>query len=276
VQLADTGAGIDPATLNLTNVKIRRTSDQQFINANINTDAAGAAITIQPPRCWPRSRNTRSASQRLEGHQRQRVWCRSARSFTTGPTSGAGHGHHLLQDEPGRLDHRPYTSLAWGPDNKLYAARLRGASCASPSRLDRTLERPRLQHRQHATTARRAFIIGMEFDPAATASNPILWVSHSKATDLDLQKRPDWTGKISRLIRPGPRDVPDYVVRPAAPRARSPDQPAQVRPGRRALRQQPSMNAMGAPDPAWVRADHPLSGAMLRMDLSKITARQSM
>ena len=48
VQLADSGAGIDPATLNLTNVRVRRTSDNQFINANINTDAAGAAITIQP------------------------------------------------------------------------------------------------------------------------------------------------------------------------------------------------------------------------------------
>src|SRR5688500_16063506 len=48
VQLGDSGAGIDPATLNLTNVRIRRTSDNQFINANVNTDAAGASITIQP------------------------------------------------------------------------------------------------------------------------------------------------------------------------------------------------------------------------------------
>jgi hypothetical protein len=27
------------------------------------------------------------------------------------------------------------------------------------------------------------------------------------------------------------------------------------------------MNAMGAPDTAWVRSDHPLSGAVLRVDI---------
>src|SRR5687767_29472 len=48
VQLAQSGSGIDPATFNLTNVRIRRTSDNQFINANLNLDAGGAAITVQP------------------------------------------------------------------------------------------------------------------------------------------------------------------------------------------------------------------------------------
>src|SRR5262245_52292323 len=44
VQLAVSGSGIDPNTLNTNNVKLNRTSDGQFVNANVNIDAGGAAI----------------------------------------------------------------------------------------------------------------------------------------------------------------------------------------------------------------------------------------
>ena len=274
VQLADTGAGIDPATLNLTNVKIRRTSDQQFINANINTDAAGAAITIQPTALLASfTQYTISVTSGLKDTNGNAFVPFSA-SFTTGNQSPAQDPDIIFsKTSQSASTNRPYASLAWGPDNKLYAGTLDGRIVRfTVNSTTGALSAPETFSTVNNSNGETRFIIGMEFDPAATASNLILWVSHSKATDLDLPEAPDWTGKISRLSGPGLGTYQDYVVGlPRSVRDHLTNQP-KFGPDGALYVSQPSMNAMGAPDPAWVRADHPLSGAILRIDLSKITS----
>src|SRR5437763_9606074 len=42
------GTPIDVNTLNTDNVKLNRASDGQFVNCNINTDAGGAVVVMQP------------------------------------------------------------------------------------------------------------------------------------------------------------------------------------------------------------------------------------
>src|SRR4051794_23049475 len=127
VQLADTGAGIDPATLNLTNVRVRRTSDQQFINANINTDAAGAAITIQPTALLASfTQYTISVTSGLKDTNGNAFAPFSA-SFTTGSQSPAQDPDIIFsKTSQSASTNHPYSALAWGPDNKLYSGTLDG------------------------------------------------------------------------------------------------------------------------------------------------------
>ena len=112
-------------------------------------------------------------------------------------------------------------------------------------------------------------IIGLTFDPSATADNLILWVSDNvtyKGSFVD-----DWTGKIAKLtgsnlqnydavIEGLPRSVRDHETNSIA---FGPDGALYVSQG--------SNNAMGAPDTAWGnRAERLLSAAVLRLDVSKL------
>src|SRR5688572_26204430 len=117
VQLADSGAGIDPATLNLTNVRVRRTSDNQFINANINTDAAGAAITIQPTALLASfTQYTISVTSGLKDTNGASFVPFSA-TFTTGSQAPAQDMDIIFSKTNQTASaNRPYASLAWGPD----------------------------------------------------------------------------------------------------------------------------------------------------------------
>ncbi|MEA2710872.1 MAG: large repetitive protein [Phycisphaerales bacterium] len=274
VQLASSGAGIDPATLNLTNVKIRRTSDQQFINANVNTDAAGASITIQPTALLAAfTQYTISVTSGLKDTNGNAFVPFSA-TFTTGAQVPAQDPNIVFSKaDQAATANRPYASLAWGPDNKLYAGTLDGHIVRyTVNSATGALSAPEQFNTVNANNSTTRFIIGMAFDPASTAGNLILWVSHSEATNLELPEAPDWTGKISRLSGPGLGTYQDYVIGlPRSVRDHLTNQP-KFGPDGALYVSQPSMNAMGAADPAWVRADHPLSGAILRIDLSKITS----
>lgn len=110
-------------------------------------------------------------------------------------------------------NNRPYASLAWGPDNKLYAGTLDGRIVRfTVDSNNGTLSAPETFQTVNNNNSTTRFIIGMEFDPASTAGNLILWVSHSEATDLDLPEAADWTGKISRLSGAGLGTYQDYVI----------------------------------------------------------------
>ena len=275
VQLADDGAGIDPATLSLSNVRVRRTSDNQFINATINTDAAGAAITIQPTALLSAytqyTISVTSGLKDLDGN----AFVPYSATFTTGGQTPAQDTDIIFsKTNQAASANRPYASLAWGPDNKLYAGTLDGRILRfTVNASTGELSAPETINTVNNHAGETRFIIGMEFDPVATADNLILWVSHSKATDLDVPEAPDWTGEISRLYGPSLASMNDYVVGlPRSVRDHLTNQP-KFGPDGALYVSQPSMNAMGAPDAAWVRADHPLTGAILRIDVSRISSR---
>jgi hypothetical protein len=115
-------------------------------------------------------------------------------------------------------------------------------------------------------------VIGLAFDPGAPAGTLVLWVTHGASA---LQDAPDWSGKLSKLTGPDlagyqdvvvnfPRSSKDHMTNSIAFRA---GQPGVL------YINQGSMSAMGAPDNAWaLRAEHLLSGAVLRVDTSLITS----
>jgi len=270
VMLVNVGHGIDPATANTDNVKLNRTSDNQFVNANITIDGAGGAITIQPTAML--AANTQYTVAVTSGLKDTSgaSFAPFTMRFTTGTQVPAQDGNIVFsKTTQASSTGRRYSSLAWGPDNKLYAGTLDGQILRFSVGSGGTLGSPEVFTTVNTNNGENRFIIGMEFDPASTAGNLILWVSHAQGV---LEDADDWTGKISRLSGPNLATYQDYVVN--LPRSVRDHLTNQIHFGDDGAIyfSQPSMNAMGAPDTAWVRADHPLSGTVLRVDLSKITS----
>jgi glucose/arabinose dehydrogenase/cytochrome c551/c552 len=161
-----------------------------------------------------------------------------------------------------------YTSLAIGPDGKLYGSTVKGLIVRFALNADGTTGKPEVFTALQKANAEPRLAIGLVFDPRSTASDLIVWVSHTQDT---AEHVPDWTGKITRLSGPNLDHVQDYVVE--LPRSTNdhltnslafgPDGALYVTQGSNA--------AMGAADSGWGdRAEHVLNAAVLRIDLAAI------
>jgi hypothetical protein len=165
---------------------------------------------------------------------------------------------------------RQYTGIAVGPDNKVYAGTLAGEIVRFPINADSTLGTAEVISSLQTANGGNRTVIGLLFDPAATAGNPILWVSHSGP---GLSGSADWLGKITRMSGANLQTVQDYVV--GLPRSTRDHMTNGItwRPGEPGVMYvvQGSNSAMGAPDNAWGnRPERALTGAVLRIDLNLI------
>ncbi len=270
IQLVN-GAGVDVNTLNLNNVKINRSSDGLFVNANLNTDAGGGVIVMTPTALL--SANTQYTIKVEAGLKDTdgNAFTAYTAKFTTG-TAGPVVDPDIVFNKTNQATSVgfQYTSVAWGPDNKLYAGTLDGQILRFSVGADGTLGTPEVFNTVNTGSGDTEFIIGLEFDPASTASNPILWITHSVASDLTQNSAPDWTGRLSRVSGANLQNYQDYVIGlPRSVRDHVADQ-LHFGPDGALYFDMPSMNSMGEIDAEWNRNDHPLSGAVLRVDLSKI------
>ena len=103
-----------------------------------------------------------------------------------------------------------FTSVAMGPDDKLYAATLDGFIHRFTLDGDGTTGAPQvIDSVRTANGGGARTIIGLAFDPAATATNPILWITDNDPAFSDAA---DWTGRVSRLSGSDLQDVQDVVV----------------------------------------------------------------
>ena len=164
---------------------------------------------------------------------------------------------------------KPFTSVAVGPDGKLYAGTLAGEVVRFPLNPNGTTGTAEvITSLQAANGGSQRMLIGLAFDPAATAGNLVLWVTHSAYA---FTGGPDWTGKVTRLSGPNLATVQDYVVGlPRSARdhltnglAFGPDGALYFLQG--------SNTGMGAPDAVWDnRPERKLTAAVLRMDPTAI------
>ena len=169
-----------------------------------------------------------------------------------------------------------YTSLSVGPDGKLYAATLTGRIYRYTIAANGTLTAPQAIDtvRTHATAAAwsgapNRTVIGLAWDPAATATNLKLWITDNQAyLGADV---PDWTSAIATLSGP---DLASYTaVVTGLPRSVKDHESNSLawRNGRLYLTQG-SMNAMGATDATWKRPEHLLSAAVLELNPAALPA----
>ncbi|MDX6681109.1 MAG: hypothetical protein QOG94_1148 [Solirubrobacteraceae bacterium] len=273
VRLPNVGAGVDPATLTASTVRLVRNSDGAAVTANRNTTGGGDAIVLQPTGLLQANTTYRveitSGVKDVSGA----AFLPFDSSFTTGSSSGGGGGSIHAQFDQIPLptaQGQSFTTLTMGPDDKLYAATIDGNIYRFPVAGDGALGDPQVISSVVAAAGGPRTILGLAFDPAATASNPILWITND---EFAFDNATDWSGKITRLSGANLETVEDYVV--GLPRSVRDHQTNSVAfgPDGALYVTQGSNSATGAPDSAWgMREEHVLNAAVLRIDTGAITA----
>jgi hypothetical protein len=162
---------------------------------------------------------------------------------------------------------KKYSSLTVGPDGKLYALRLDGV-----------VERFVINHTTGMLTGLQAIntlvkkrgirsAVGIAFDPKSTASNLILYVTHSSG---GLSGAPEFDGNLSRLQGPNleteellitrlPRSKRDHLINSIA-----------FGPDGALYMSQGSNSSAGLYDDDWQQEESLLAGTVLRLDLNKL------
>ena len=162
-----------------------------------------------------------------------------------------------------------YTAVKIGPDGRLYAAADDGRIFRFPIRDDSTLDPPTIINSIPKAEGTQRLLIGLSFDPAATADNPVLWASHSFGAVNDV---PEWTGKISRLRGKNLEIDEDVVLNlPRSIHDHSTNQ-LDFGPDGALYIPQGSNSSCGAPDEYWGnRPERLLNASILRLDVRKVT-----
>ncbi|GAB2976811.1 Ig-like domain-containing protein [Saccharothrix stipae] len=266
---------VDAATLSSTSVRLTRVSDGTAVPANVITSGGGDVINLSPlaplAPATPYRFSVTSGVRDVAG----RAFRPFSSVFTTG--AGPGGGPVAFRQVFGVATGAPFTSVAFGPDGRLYAATFTGQVHRFPVHADGTLGAATVIEtvRAHATAAGlpgapNRTVIGLAFDPASTAAAPVLWVTDNYG---GTSNAPDWSGKVARLSGPDlgvytevvtdlPRSIRDHESNSLA---FGPDGGLYLAQG--------SMNAMGAPDTTWGnRAERLLSAAVLKIHPARLPA----
>ena len=270
VELPNGGYVVDAKTVKPETVKLFRTADRREVPAAVNTSGGGDAIVLRPTE--PLEPNTQYTFEVNAGVRDTAgaAFNYFAARFTTAADAGAPVELPVAFERVAlpAADGEMYTSLAFGPDGRLYAATMDGRVVRFAVRPDGTLGDAQTIPTVAKYNNGPRLVTGICFDPAATRENPVLWVSHGQ---LVLKEATDWTGKISRLSGAGLTEYQDYVVGlPRAVRDHLNNQPV-FGPDGALYFCQASNTAMGAPDERWgMRPEHALTAAVLRLDVAKV------
>ena len=267
---------VDPATLTAATVTLRRVSDGAPVPANLVTSGGGDTVNLSP--VAPLAPGTLyrfdiTAGVRDVAGNAFLPW---SSVFTTGAGGGGTAGVSFTQVK-GVATGKSFSSVTTGPDGKLYAATLDGYIYRWSINADGTLSGQQVIDtvRQHASAAGsfgapNRTVIGLAFDPASTASAPILWVTDNPEF-VGTYDLPDFSSSVARLTGPAlatytevvahlPRSVKDHETNSLA---FGPDHALYLTQG--------ANNAMGAPDSTWGnRPEHPLNAAVLRLDPTRL------
>jgi glucose/arabinose dehydrogenase len=270
LELPNGGRVVDGKTVSLNTVKLFRTADRREVAAVVNTSGGGDAIVLRPRD--PLEPNTQYTFE-INSGVRDTAGA-SFQYFASKFTTAAG---ATVTEMPVAFDRVPlasgdgemYTSLAFGPDGRLYASTMDGRVVRFNVLPDGTLAAAQTIPTVAAHNGGPRLVTGICFDPSSTPQQPVLWVSHGQ---LVLKEATDWTGKISRLSGADLGEYRDYVIGlPRAVRDHLNNQPV-VGPDGALYFCQASNTAMGAPDERWgMRPEHALTAALLRLDPARVS-----
>lgn len=272
--------GIDNSTIKSENVFLRELPSGTLVPANVNGTGGGDAITLVP-----------TASLKLNTEYEFSITSNvkdlSGASFvpyssifkTTNVPSGEISNVRFTQVKMPTITGK-HSSLQKGPDGKLYATTIEGLIKRFTINTDGTLSNEEILYALQDPDStgpiapQQRLAIGFTFDPKATATNLVAYVTHSSYTFLNA---PNWDGQISRLSGPNlekvetlvtglPRSSKDHLTNSLA---FGPDGALYFTQG--------SLSAMGRADRTWNdRNEAYLSGALLRLDLDKLETNQTL
>lgn len=261
--------GVNSSTLKK-NVSLTRQSDGKIISANVNTTGGGDAIVLTPLTLLDRNTtyvfNVTSGVKDTKG----RSFTAYTAKFTTG-TAGGVSNPNIRFDQVRMTNGTGYawTSVAIGPDHRLYAGTYTGYIVRYDILDDGTLGASKtIKTVINNNGGDNRLITGMVFAPGKTGGKLSLFVSHGQSSLLGSE---NWSGKISKIYGSNlqkysemvinlPRSYKDHLTNQSS---LGPDGALYVAQG--------SQTAMGAPDSAWgQRKEQLLSGAVLRLDFKKL------
>ncbi|WP_161889490.1 Ig-like domain-containing protein [Pontibacter russatus] len=267
------GKSLDVSTANTATVKLFAVTGSglsQVSGTAVNTTAAGDAITLSAALNASTTYEFQISDQvkDLNGYAiipfKSRFTTTSSAPDTPTDLEGVSFTMKTLVDNG--FGSYGFTTLVIGPDHRLYAVSSGGKIERWDINADGTI-RNHVTISPFGTTQR--LLIGFHFDPSATATNLIAWISHSSAA---YNAVPDWTGKITRinLSNPSSPQLKDYVIN--LPRSYKDHSTNSIDfgPDGALYFTQGSNTAMGAPDAAWGnRPERLLTAAVLRLDIAR-------
>ena len=281
VSLPNDGRTINPHSLppeRPDTVRLVRFGDRRPVPARVNTTGAGDAIVLKP--LEPLEPNTQYSFEVTPGvvDTSGAPFVYYSARFTTVAGSKPEQFPFAFERvslptatgaSQGDMAH-VYTCVAMGPDDRLYLAAFDGRILRFDIAADGTLSEPTTFDTVPANNGGPRLVTGFAFDPASTARDVVVWVSHGQ---LSIERSDDWTGKISRLSGPELKDYADAVVNlPRGTKDHLNNQPV-FGPDGALYFSQASITAMGAPDRVWGwRPERLLSAALLRLDPKKLPA----
>ncbi len=274
VFLPTSEAGVDEATLTPDTVRLVKVSDGTAVAATRGTSGGNDVITLAPTA--PLVPNTQYRFEVTDGVKDEAgaAFVPFSSTFTTGAgdvgpppdLSEVAFEQVALPTAAGTQ----YTTLVMGPDDKLYAATNNGKIARFPVNPDGTLGTPQVIESLQTANGGNRLLIGMVFDPSATAANPVLWVTHTTFGFSNVTE--EWGGKITRMSGANLETVQDWVV--GLPRSAK-DHVTNgivIRDGKLYVNQG-SNQAAGAPDTAWGdRGEQLLTATVLEIDPAAIAS----
>lgn len=264
--------GINNSTITSNTVYLTEAGTGTLISSNVNGTGGGDAITLVPSSPLKLSTtynfNITDGVKDLSGAS----IIPYASTFTTGFAStseiiNVRFDKIALSNVKGH-----HSSLAIGPDGKLYALNIDGLIKRFPIKSDGTLADPEILYSlQDAYGARQPRLaIGLAFDPSSTPDNLVVWITHCSFVFLN---GPAWDGKLTRLSGNNLQKAQDVLIN--LPRSAKDHLTNSIAfgPDGALYFSQGSNTAMGSPDKTWnYRMEHLLSGTILRLDISKLEA----
>ncbi|CAM3271959.1 SbsA Ig-like domain-containing protein [Deinococcus saxicola] len=250
----------------------------QVVPAIVNTSGGGDVVVLKPNAALqPFTAYTFTITSALKDKSGNN-FLPFRSSFVTGPAGAVGGPAAFEQirqaTAPGRY---AYTSVEIGPDNMLYAATLTGEILRFGMGVDGTLGTPQILDSVPKAEGGPRTIIGLKFDPSSTADNLKLWITNNVV--YVGQPAPEWTGKITQLSGKNLENVQDYVTGlPRSVRDHMTNSISFKRNTDGTFEKgalyvlQGSDSSTGKADSQWgFRPEKLLTGALLRVDLNKIT-----
>ncbi len=262
--------GINNSTINSRSVYLTENATGALVPSHVNGTGGGDAITLVPSSSLKSNTNYKfhitSGVKDLSGAS----FIPYSSRFTTKATPPVVHSTIAfdkisLPNATGR-----HSSLTIGPDGKLYALTIDGIIKRFSINANGTLGTPQLLYSlQNAYgTRKQRLAIGFAFDPSATATNLVAWVTHSSYVFLN---GPSWDGKLTKLSGSNLQNVKDVLVN--LPRSTKDHVTNSIAfgPDRALYFMQASISAMGRAEQTWgYRNENLLSAAVLRLDVSKL------
>ncbi|OWW27408.1 hypothetical protein B4Q04_07075 [Zobellia sp. OII3] len=263
-------AGVDNTTITNATVRLFKQGSTTPIGASVNGTGGGDAINLVPN--LPLEANTVYVFE-IDGVLD--LVGEPFEFFTSSFTTGDGNTGPVTDLDNVSFTNAgvvgsngKYSTLTIGPDDKLYGLEISGDIHRWNIDTDGTLTDEEVLTAWKTAYGGSRTSVGLVFDPAATSSNLIAYVSHDSG---GLNSAPDWDGKISRLtganleneqllVTDLPRSTKDHLTNSLTFR---PGEPNVI------YFNQGSNSAAGKPDNSWGnREESLLTAATLRLDLS--------